>query len=113
MVKMDGLKDLVTVLKTSNGKVALEKATEEVYGLASNEGNTNRLYTEEGLVKGLARVIKKNAKARASAIGAIENIAGGDGIEEDMFELDGLMKSLVEVVGKEGGEYKVAREHAL
>jgi hypothetical protein len=34
-------------------------------------------------------------------------------VKKGMFELDGLMKSLLEVVGKEGEEYKVARENAL
>ncbi|GMI47168.1 hypothetical protein TrCOL_g6520, partial [Triparma columacea] len=34
-------------------------------------------------------------------------------VKKGMFELDGLMKSLLEVVGKEGEEYKVAREKAV
>jgi len=63
------------VLKRSCGKAALEKATEEVEDLAWNQENKNRLFNEEGLLEGLARVIKKSAKAfmksRVCALGTL------------------------------------------
>ena len=65
---MDGLKDIAEVLKTSNGKAALDKLAEEVWDLAVNQGNKNGLFNEEGLVEGLARVIKKNAKTFVTAL---------------------------------------------
>jgi len=102
-----------------------------VYNLANDRGNNNlRLIKEEGVLEGLARVIKKNAKtfmkARKYAIGALIDMTYC-GIAQLMrvnnfrsiakktseYNFPGLMAAVVRAVGREGEDHKKEREKAL
>ncbi|GMH68140.1 hypothetical protein TrRE_jg1318, partial [Triparma retinervis] len=109
---MNCLKDLVAVLKTSDENTILEKVTHKVWTLAEYQYNKNRLFNEEGLVEGLARVIKKyeNDKtflmARVTAIGALRDMTYGSSIEQrtSVYNILGLMAAVVRAMGRVGEE---------
>ena len=116
---MEGLKDLVKVLRTSNEKAALEKATKTVVELAKVVENKLKLVEEEGLIVGLVRVMGKEGErfreAREQAVRAVVKMSyqGGDEVRKGLFKHEGLIAGLVEIVGQKGSEYKVARERAV
>ena len=59
---MEGVKDLVKVLTTSNGIVALDNAAKTVGRLGKVGENRLKLVEEEGLIGGLVRVMRKERR---------------------------------------------------
>ena len=110
---MEGVKDLVKVLTTSNGKVALETAAKTVYKLGKVGENKLKLVEEEGLIGGLVRVMRKDGErfsvAREDAVGAIMLISyecdlyeGGAEVLKGLIKYEGLIAGLVRVMREEG-----------
>ena len=101
---MEGVKDLVKVLTTSNGKVALETAAKTVLELGNVGENKLKLVEEEGLIGGLVRVMRKDGErfsvAKENAVGAINNIAYDAKKEmlKGLFKHEGLIAGLVEIL---------------
>ena len=108
---MEGVKDLVKVLTTSNQKVALETATKTVRELGKVGESKLRLVEEEGLIGGLVRVMRKDEErfkvAREDAVGAIAWISRDEWsfVRNMLFKHDGLIAGLVEILGQKGSEY--------
>ncbi|GMI49140.1 hypothetical protein TrCOL_g12931 [Triparma columacea] len=115
---MEGVKDLIKVLRTSNQSAALETATKTVWKLAKVPENMLKLVEEEGLIGGLVRVMRKEEEtfrvAREDAVGAITRISKGEGAElkKGMFKHEGLIAGLVEILGQKGSEKNQARKRA-
>ena len=109
MEKLDAIvKDL------TGGDVSKARAAAATLkGCSRDKGNRKQLFDEDGLVKGLVDLLQKDETVIEDVVWVFYRFTFVDGLESRMFELDGLMKSLLEVVGKEGEEYKVARENAL
>jgi hypothetical protein len=116
---MEGVKDLVKVLTTSNGKVALETAAKTVSELGKVGENKLKLVEEEGLIGGLVRVMKMDGEsyrvAREDAVTAIYWIAchGSAKVSKGLLKHEGLIAGFVEILGRKRSEYKLARENAL
>jgi hypothetical protein len=116
---MEGVKDLVKVLTTSNRNVELETAAKTVWELGMVGKNKLKLVEEEGLIGGLVRVMRKDGEsyrvAREDAVGAITSISyeGSDEVKKKLFKHEGLVAGLVEILGQKGSEYKWARENAV
>eukprot|EP00520_Triparma_pacifica_P012351 CAMPEP_0118647384 /NCGR_PEP_ID=MMETSP0785-20121206/8575_1 /TAXON_ID=91992 /ORGANISM="Bolidomonas pacifica, Strain CCMP 1866" /LENGTH=392 /DNA_ID=CAMNT_0006539469 /DNA_START=32 /DNA_END=1209 /DNA_ORIENTATION=- len=109
------LKDIVNVPRTSNEKASLQKATEKVENLAKHKKAVN----EEGLLEGLARVIKKRAKtfvkAREYAIGALVDMTYRSSVKQktSVYNVPSLLAAVVSAVGREGEDHKMERKDAL
>jgi len=69
----------VEVLKTSDDAKKLKDTVGKVWSLADSKSDAIKVFDEEGLVKSLLRVVKKEGlgfkEAREEALGAIRHIA--------------------------------------
>jgi hypothetical protein len=101
---MEGVKDLVNVLKSSNGNVALGNAVKTVLELGKVGENKLKLVNEDGLIGGLVRVMKKGygyKGARENAVVAIHNIAYGadDEVKAGLFLFPQLISRIEAIIG--------------
>jgi len=109
---VEGMKEgMKEVMKEGKGVEEVAKAVSGIRELSKTTSNIKGLFDAGGLVKGLVRVGWKVVKE--NALQAITSISvESEERKKGLVNHEGLIALLVTVVGKEGEEWKVAREKA-